>query len=91
MRVNADEGPISAQELAGLRERLKLSPRQTEIVNHVLRGRAYKQIASEMGISMATVRTHLSRLFRKLDVNDRAELMLHLMAAVRSHNENHKK
>jgi DNA-binding NarL/FixJ family response regulator len=91
MRVNADEGPISAQELVELRERLKLSPRQTEIVNHVLHGRAYKQIAGEMGISTATVRTHLSRLFRKFDVNDRVELILHLMAALRTHNENHKK
>jgi len=91
MRVNADEAPISAQELVELSERLKLSPRQTEIVNHVLLGSVYKQIAREMGISMATVRTHLSRLFRKLDVNDRVELIFHLMAALRTHNEDHTK
>jgi len=91
MRVNADEDPISAQELAELRKRLKLSPHQTEIVTHVVHGRSYEQIAGEMGISMAVLRTHLSGLFRKFDVHDRAELILHLTAAVRSGNENHKK
>ena len=91
MRVNADEGPISARELAELGERLKLSSGQTEIVTHIVHGRPYQQIAGEMGISMAALRTHLSGLFRKCDVNDRAELILHLTAAVRGHHENHSK
>jgi hypothetical protein len=40
---------------------------------------------------MAALRTHLSGLFRKFDVHDRAELILHLTATVRSGNEDHKK
>jgi DNA-binding NarL/FixJ family response regulator len=46
-------------------------------------GRSDKQIAREMGISISTVRTHVSRLFRKFDLSDRMELMLHVFACLR--------
>lgn len=62
------------QELSSSAE---LSPRQTEIVHLLFEGLADKQIASRLGIRLPTVRTHMSRLFLKLDVNDRCELLIH--------------
>jgi DNA-binding CsgD family transcriptional regulator len=56
-----------------------LSHRQEEISKLILKGLSDKQIASRIGISIGTVRTHLGRLFGKLDVQDRTELALHLM------------
>ncbi len=50
-----------------------LSPRETEILFLVSRGLENKQIATELGISEATVKTHLKGVFNRLDVSSRAE------------------
>ena len=55
---------------------LKLSPQQKRIVELILRSACDKQIAMMLGIKKPTVRTHLDRLFRRLDLNDRCELIL---------------
>lgn len=75
--------PFSEREWTRLREHLALPPRQAEIARHILCGRSDKQIANEVGIAVATVRTHLDRLLGKFGLNDRAELLLHLLARLR--------
>ncbi len=50
-----------------------LSPREREILQLVSNGRENKQIARELGISEATVKTHLKGIFSRLDVRSRAE------------------
>ena len=42
---------------------LRLSERQAEILQRVGRGMSDREIASELGCSYRTVRTHLERLF----------------------------
>ncbi len=59
---------ISGQEASSL-----LSPRETEILALVSRGLENKQIAAELGISEATVKTHLKGVFGRLGVSSRAE------------------
>lgn len=49
-----------------------LSPREREILVLVARGSANHRIARELGISETTVKTHLARLYAKLEVPDRA-------------------
>ncbi|AZN29009.1 helix-turn-helix transcriptional regulator [Flaviflexus salsibiostraticola] len=51
-----------------------LTPRQREIVEHVLAGRSSGTIAETMGISVRTVESHLYQIYAKLDVGSRAEL-----------------
>lgn len=63
---------------------LALSPRQIEIVRHLLLGQSDKQIAAAMGLAQPTVRTHLSRLFARLNVRDRHELILRIFHHFRS-------
>jgi len=70
---------LSAAAWKQLAQGLGMSPRQKQIARCLFTGLGDKQIAQELGVSVPTVRTHLSRLFAKLDVGDRVELILHLM------------
>jgi len=46
-----------------------LSPRETEVLQHLIKGYGTKQIASELKISFDTVRSHLKNIYQKLHVN----------------------
>jgi len=54
---------------------VQLSPREMEIVRLVAKGFPNKSIASVLEISPWTVATHLRRIFTKLSVNSRAEMV----------------
>ena len=49
----------------------ELSERETEIVRLLAAGRTNSDIAGELFISLATVKTHVSRIFDKLGVDNR--------------------
>ena len=83
MTVTTHTPLFTEQEWVRLQEHLHLPLRQAEIVRHIVSGKSDKQIARAMGISITTVRTHVSRLFRKFDLNDRMELMLHVFTCLR--------
>ena len=53
-----------------------LSSRELEVVQCLAEGKVYKQIAGELDISTATVRTHLHRTYGKLGAVDRAQAVL---------------
>jgi DNA-binding NarL/FixJ family response regulator len=48
-----------------------LSEREIDVIRLVAKGHSNKEIAAQMHISQATVKTRLIHIFRKLDVNDR--------------------
>ena len=50
-----------------------LTPRQTEILRMLEHGRSTEQIAGELHLSTETVRNHVRRLLRALDVHTRLE------------------
>jgi DNA-binding NarL/FixJ family response regulator len=50
-----------------------LSKREREILQKVADGSTTRQVATELGISPHTVKTHLERIFEKLSANDRAQ------------------
>ncbi len=52
---------------------LPLSDRETAILRHLVRGTTDKEIASDLGLTEATVRAHLRQLYRKLGVKDRSQ------------------
>ncbi len=51
---------------------LGLSPRHIDLLTRLGQGRSNKEIARELDISPFTVRAHMSALFRKLGVSNRA-------------------
>ena len=54
-------------------EAVYLTNRESEVLKLVANGRTNKEIGSELIISDRTVQSHLVKIFRKLDVNTRAE------------------
>jgi DNA-binding NarL/FixJ family response regulator len=39
---------------------------ETEVLDLVLQGRSVKAIAAQLGVNQGTVRTHLTKIFRKM-------------------------
>ncbi|BBY18497.1 helix-turn-helix domain-containing protein [Mycolicibacterium litorale] len=88
-RTNADEGVLLDAVLGDVRclvveltpQRIvALSPREQQIARMVAYGRTNQAIASSLEISVWTVSTHLRRIFAKLAVSSRAEMVAHLLA-----------
>ncbi len=52
-----------------------LSRREEEILGHFARGKSYAAIAGELHIGAATVKTHSSNIYQKLDIHSRDELI----------------
>ncbi|MEM9987976.1 MAG: response regulator transcription factor [Pseudomonadota bacterium] len=53
-----------------------LTPAQRRVINGLADGLLNKQIAYEMGISEATVKAHMTAIFRKLGANNRTQALL---------------
>lgn len=51
----------------------KLTPREAEVLSLLCAGQSNKTIANELGMSEATVRTHLTAVFRRLGVVNRTQ------------------
>jgi len=70
----AREERLQRQGLRNLFE--NISPREREVLGHVLRGRLNKQIASDLGIHERTVKVHRKAIMTKLNVRSVASLAL---------------
>ncbi|MFG1914996.1 response regulator [Micromonospora sp. NPDC048898] len=65
----------AAQETTEYPDVTELTPREREVTRMVARGMSTEEVARELIIGEATVRTHLYRVRTKLGVRDRAELV----------------
>ena len=52
-----------------------LTPRQQQIVSGLVEGLSYKMIADKYIISIETVRDHIKKIYKKLQINSKAELI----------------
>ncbi len=52
----------------------RLSAREQEVMRLIARGLSYKEVASDLFISIKTVETHVSSVLRKLQLSNRHEL-----------------
>ena len=63
-------------KLSEIRARLDtLTPREREVLEHVVAGKLNKQIASDLGITEATVKMHRARVMTKMKVQGVADLV----------------
>ncbi|MGZ8238079.1 MAG: response regulator transcription factor [Methylobacter sp.] len=67
---------LTSAELAEIRQRLAtLTPREREVLGHVVAGRLNKQIAADLGIVEKTIKVHRAHLMTKLKVRSLADLV----------------
>ena len=53
----------------------KLTPRERQIMDMIVQGKANKVIAIDLGVSQRTVETHRTRIMRKMQAKSLAELV----------------
>jgi DNA-binding NarL/FixJ family response regulator len=81
-------GQAVAQQLIGVFRRLSrsgpeqpptdgLTERETEVLKHIAAGRSSKQIAVRLEVSDKTIRNHVSNIYQKLHIHDRAQVVLY--------------
>lgn len=58
-----------------LREQYRLSARETEVMEYIARGYTVARTAEELIVSENTIRTHSKRIYAKLDVHKKQELI----------------
>lgn len=63
------------------RHRWNLSPRETEIIDATLRGRARDEYIESTGMSVNTYKTHVRKLLEKADYENLASLAIDLLQA----------
>jgi DNA-binding NarL/FixJ family response regulator len=63
---------------------LGLSPREAEVLQAMMRGRATAAIAGALGVSPRTVSKHAERIYAKLGVHDRVAAVSAAWAALDS-------
>ena len=66
-------GPIRPEEANPSR---RLSPRQHEVLEHLIQGKSNREIAEALNLSEHTVKVHLVSVFRTLGVSSRTEAVL---------------
>jgi DNA-binding NarL/FixJ family response regulator len=67
-------GAVAGEKASSADELDRLSAREQEVMRLIARGFAYKEVATELFISIKTVETHVSAVLRKLQLSSRHEL-----------------
>ncbi len=57
-------------------EKIKLTNRETDILEHLSKGLNYNEIADNLIISPSTVRKHIENIYKKLQVHNKMEAVL---------------
>ena len=72
----AEQQQAFVAETAMLRERLaQLTPREYEVMQHVIAGKLNKEIAADLGTGEQNVKIHRGRMMKKMGVESVAELV----------------
>jgi two-component system NarL family response regulator len=64
---------VVAERLAGRMSGSDLTARELEVLERIVRGMSNKEIASALGISEATVKSHINNVLSKLGATDRTQ------------------
>lgn len=80
-RRNRHSMPAATNEF---KEAYGISPRESEVLQLLIKGKSYQDIAEELFISLSTVKTHISKIYKKTSVINKVEL-IHILT---THNKN---
>ncbi|ABG42527.1 MAG: DNA-binding response regulator [Alteromonadaceae bacterium] len=74
--LKAQIAQIDGEELNLAQRIAELTPKQFQVLKLIHDGLLNKQIAHELNVTEATVKAHISAVFRKLEVNTRTQAVL---------------
>jgi FixJ family two-component response regulator len=74
LRLDSQARAQRAQRLDILRRLDSLTPREREVLTHVVAGRLNKQIAADLGTVVKTIKVHRARVMHKMGVRSVAQL-----------------
>jgi DNA-binding CsgD family transcriptional regulator len=74
-RIDGNNSQRTYEDVQAMLEKTPLTPRERDVVGRLLSGASTRQIAESTGLTVATVNTYLKRIFAKLGVHSRVELV----------------
>ena len=73
--VHMDESELFERRCAAIARLYQLSPRESDILAYLARGRKASWIQEELTISPHTVKSHIYNIYRKIDIHSQQKLM----------------
>lgn len=70
---------LAVDRLAERIPKLDLTPRESEVLTFIARGRSNREIAHRLGIAEKTVRLHVSSVLNKMGVRDRTQATIYAL------------
>ena len=64
-----------------------LGPRERQVLEHVINRLSQKEIAAELDIGVSTVNTYTQRIYEKLHVRSRCEIIARCKSGIRNSSE----
>jgi DNA-binding CsgD family transcriptional regulator len=64
-----------------------LTPRELEILDRMRKGNSNREISALLGINPMTLKSHVAKIYRKLDVQTRSEALLHASSTPANNSE----
>jgi len=74
-RLDDNNTQRTYEDVQAMLAKTPLTPRERDVVGRLLSGASTRQIAESTGLTVATVNTYLKRIFAKLGVHSRVELV----------------
>ena len=75
LKIDAAERQTGRLRRALVERLATLTPREREVLEHVVRGRLNKQIAADLGTVEKTIKVHRARVMHKMGARSLAELV----------------
>lgn len=83
-RLASEGGRRSDEEVGDALARTPLTPREREVVALLLSGASTRDIADSTGLTVSTINTYMKRIFAKLGVHSRVELVARIAGTTMS-------
>lgn len=74
--------PARVSQRESISKNYGLTDRELDVLEWIIAGAENKKVASELSISLATVKTHLIHIFTKFNVNSRAKLLAKVFSEI---------
>ncbi|MBN2442320.1 MAG: PAS domain-containing protein [Spirochaetales bacterium] len=64
------------QEMQQLKELNNITDREAEVIHHIINGQVNREIAGHLGVTERTIKSHITNIYSKLNVDNKIQLMI---------------